>query len=222
MVRDLVPAVLPIFPLTGSLLLPGNYLPLNVFEPRYRNMVRDAMAGLRCIGMIQPRLPAADNFGASDVEAAAEVYPVGCTGWIRDCEPQPDGRFHVVLEGLVRFRVVEELEPRHGYRRVRVEYDGFEDDLRPAEPEIDTPMLVAAVERFGSRHGLAFDRDLLLALPPARLVNALSAALPFEPAEKQALLEAPSARERQEMLLALIQMDADQGPPAPADEPVVN
>lgn len=109
------PEILPVFPLTGTLLLPGNFLPLNIFEQRYGNMVADAMAGERTIGMIQPLVPRPDNWGMpEEVFDQPELYAVGCAGRIERCEPQPDGRYLVLLKGVSRFRVREELPPLRG------------------------------------------------------------------------------------------------------------
>jgi Lon protease-like protein len=146
------PTVLPIFPLTGSLLLPGSFLPLNIFEPRYRNMVADAMGGTGLdreqkdprvgqdgqqpyIGMIQPVVPRPDNRGTmEDLLENPELYKVGCAGRIERFEPQPDGRYHILLRGMCRFRVREELELDEsreggGYRRVVADYSEFLADL---------------------------------------------------------------------------------------------
>jgi uncharacterized protein len=201
------PAILPLFPLTGSLLLPGSFLPLNVFEPRYRNMVADAREEGMHIGMIQPLVPQQDNWPA--LEPPPEnpaLYAVGCAGRLDRCEPQPDGRYLIVLKGVSRFRVREELPLHRGYRRVRADYGEFAGD--PEEPALflDPRRLLKATRVFGEKHGLAFDLDVLAALPGVTLLNGLAAALPFRPAEKQALLEAPGPVEREELLLALMGM----------------
>jgi Lon protease-like protein len=212
-----LPAVLPVFPLTGSLLLPGNWLPLNVFEPRYRNMVEDAVSaegggrGGSWIGMIQPRVPQDDNLGPLEdaTPLDSELYAIGCAGRIERCEPQPDGRYLVLLKGWSRFRVREELAGVHGYRRVAADYAEFAADLAEPEVELDPGQLLQAVRAFGRKHGLSFDFGVLAALPGVALLNGLAVALPFQPAEKQALLEAAGPRERQEMLLALMGMGID-------------
>src|SRR6476661_7363608 len=114
-----LPGIIPVFPLTGSLLLPGNLLPLNIFEPRYRNMVADALEGDQYIGMIQPFAPRQDNNWVEAAERgddAPVIYPIGCLGRIEECEPQDDGRYLLVLRGVSRFRVRRELEPKRGYR----------------------------------------------------------------------------------------------------------
>jgi Lon protease-like protein len=212
------PEVLPVFPLTGSLLLPGNWLPLNVFEPRYRNLVEDAMGGRadpRWIGMIQPRVPQQDNWPALEAPPAnPELYTVGCAGRIERCEPQEDGRYLILLRGASRFRVRRELARRRGYRRVAADYAEFAADRNETEVEIDPAPLLQAVRAFGEAQGLVFDLDVLAALPGVALLNGLAVALPFPPAEKQALLEAPGPQERRQLLLALMGMGIEPLDPA--------
>jgi Lon protease-like protein len=219
------PTVLPIFPLTGSLLLPGSFLPLNIFEPRYRNMVADALAageaagegpgaGLGYIGMIQPVVPRPDNRGPIEqVLEHPEVYKVGCAGRIDRCEPQPDGRYHILLRGICRFRVREELDldtrKGGGYRRVVADYSEFLADLTEPTFNLHPGRLLRAARELGERHGFAFEHDVLSALPGIVLLNGLAAALPFSPPEKQALLEAAGPAEREELLLLLMGMGVD-------------
>ncbi|MBW8874499.1 MAG: LON peptidase substrate-binding domain-containing protein [Acidobacteria bacterium] len=219
-----LPPVLPIFPLTGSLLLPGNLLPLNVFEPRYRNLVADALEGEKFIGMIQPLVPRQDNW----VEAAQssddpELYTVGCVGRIDECEPQQDGRYLVLLRGVCRFRVRRELPVQRDYRRVMANYSEFQRDLAELQADVNPARLMRALRAFGVTHDLEFDFDLLGSVPGISLLNGLSVALPFRPAEKQALLEAAGPAEREEMLLALMGMGLE---PLSTDEyyspPILN
>lgn len=228
-----LPAVLPVFPLTGSLLLPGNWLPLNVFEPRYRNMVEDALSAAVAkgggrgaggaggeegqagraggwIGMIQPFVPQLDNWVAAG--AAAEnprLYSVGCAGRIERWEPQPDGRYHILLKGRSRFRVQGELPRKRGYRRVTPEWSEFRADLAEEDAAINPAPLLHAVRRFGEARGLSFDLDVLSTLPGIALLNGLAVALPFQPGDKQALLEATGPPQRLEMLLTLMGMGLD-------------
>lgn len=214
------PKTLPIFPLTGSLLLPGNYLPLNIFEPRYRNMVRDVLKGGMHIGMIQPVVPRQDNASRPElVDDHPEVYRIGCAGLVEQSERQPDGRYLILLKGIHRFRVAEELPLQDGYRRVIADYGGFpEDDAEPLA-EIGPEPLIAALETFGERHGMSFEMDRLQLMPGVLLLNGLAAALPFSPAEKQALLECDTPADRRDMLLTLMDFgleDFDDGMPASA------
>lgn len=226
------PTVLPIFPLTGSLLLPGSFLPLNIFEPRYRNLVADAVGepglgsgqelkeppegGQPYIGMIQPVVPRPDNRGPiEDVLDHPELYKVGCAGRIERCEPQPDGRYHILLRGMCRFRVREELDldtgarGGRGYRRVVADYSEFLADLTEPTYNLHPGRLLRAARELGENHGFAFELDVLSALPGIVLLNGLAAALPFSPPEKQALLEAAGPAEREELLLLLMGMGVD-------------
>ncbi|HUO85756.1 MAG TPA: LON peptidase substrate-binding domain-containing protein, partial [Thermoanaerobaculia bacterium] len=205
-----LPEALPLFPLTGFLLLPGNWMPLNVFEPRYRHMVEDVTAGSPYIGMIQPVVPRDDNH-VDPLQVDPDdptLYTVGCAGRLERCELQDDGRFHVLLKGVCRFRVAEELEPRRGYRRVRADYTAFADDLAEADVPLDADPLLAALRAFAQRQSLDLDFSRLELLTGPALVNGLSVALPFSPGEKQALLEADHLDHRRELLLSLMGMVA--------------
>jgi len=201
------PGIIPVFPLTGSLLLPGNLLPLNVFEPRYRNMVADALAGERYIGLIQPLVPRQDNWvEAAEDPDTPELYSVGCLGRLDECEPQDDGRYLVLLRGVCRFRVQKELALHRGYRRVAADYSEFQRDLDELNVFINPVRLMRALRAFGEKHDLEFDYDLLSSVPGISLLNGLSVALPFRPAEKQALLEATDPVVREDLLLTLMGM----------------
>ena len=131
---------------------------------------------------------------------------MGCAGRIERCEPQADGRFLIFLRGVSRFRVQAELPSRRGYRRVVAGYDEFAVDRRETEVDLDPAPVLEAVRRFGRIQGTEIDLEQLGGLPGRALVNGLAVALPFSPAEKQALLEAPGPAARREMLLALLEM----------------
>src|SRR3954454_23123184 len=187
-------------------------------------MVADALEGEKHIGMIQPLIPRQDNW----VEAAegsddTELYSIGCVGRIDECEPQPDGRYLVLLRGISRFRVRRELPVHCGYRRVLADYADFQRDLGELQTEVNPARLMRALRAFGATHSLEFDYDLLGSVPGISLLNGLSVAPPFRPAEKQALLEAAGPGEREEMLLALMGMGLE---PLPADDyyspPILN
>jgi uncharacterized protein len=214
---DPLPTALAIFPLQGVLLLPGNSLPLHIFEPRYRNLVEDALAGPKVIGMIQPRGPVAEE----DLEEPP-LYTVGCAGRIHRSQQLPDGRYLILLVGLTRFRVRAELPGLRGYRRVEAAYEEFgADGQEPSRVLPDLTPLLSDVQSFGTQHGLEVDISELASIPPPQLVNGLAAALPFSPAEKQALLEAPDPLERTHVLAALLAMSG--GPLEPdGEEPLAN
>ncbi len=219
-----LPEIIPVFPLTGSLLLPGNLLPLNIFEPRYRNMVADALDGEQLIGMVQPVTPRQDNWVANAQQPEnPEIYAIGCLGRIEEHEPQDDGRYLIVLRGVARFRVRQELPLQRGYRRVVADYSEFQRDFDELNVFLNPSQIMRALRAFGEKHDLELDYDLLASVPGISLLNGLSVALPFRPAEKQALLEAADPAVREELLLALMGMGIE---PLSTDEyyspPVLN
>ena len=197
-----LPSILPIFPLTGVLLLPRGRLPLNIFEPRYLAMTRDALAGERLIGMVQP----------SDPRAAGDsppVYPIGCAGRITSFSETDDGRFLITLTGISRFRACEELPLLEGYRRVVPEWREFARDLAgDDEPGFDRDRMLRGLRAYFQHHRIEADWDAITSVPGERLVTSIAMICPFEPSEKQALLEAPNLDERARLLTAMVEMAA--------------
>ena len=197
-----LPSILPIFPLTGVLLLPRGRLPLNIFEPRYLAMTRDALAGERLIGMVQP----------SDPQAAGDnppVYPTGCAGRITSFSETDDGRFLITLTGISRFHIREELPLLEGYRRVVPEWRDFAGDLAgDDEPSFDRERLLRGLRAYFQHHRIEADWDAITSVPGERLVTSIAMICPFEPSEKQALLEAPDLGERAQLLTAIVEMAA--------------
>jgi hypothetical protein len=198
-----LPDVIPVFPLPQAILLPRGRLPLNVFEPRYLEMTEDALSGHRHIGMIQPQ-------GGGQVPP---LHAVGCLGRLTAWEETGDGRFHITLTGVIRFRIAHELPSGKVYRSVRADYSDFSHDLTPSadEPEIDRPALFAQLKKYLSGQKLEADWDAIAETPAEPLVNSLSMICPFGTAEKQALVEAKTLDDRAEMLMALIEMAAAAG-----------
>ena len=203
-----LPLAIPVFPLDGATLLPGGTLPLNIFEPRYLNMVDDAMAGDRLIGMVQTR--------GGDPERP-DLAAIGCCGKITSFAETPDGRYRITLTGVSRFEIGDELPVRTPYRQVRARFAPFEDDLRQHEkpPAIDRPRFLKALARYLDQRGLGIDWDTARQAPADALVNSLSMGLPFDPAEKQALLEAVTIADRAEALTALLEIDSAGGDDEP-------
>ena len=201
-----LPLVIPVFPLDGALLLPGGQLPLNIFEPRYLNMLDDAMSGERIIGMIQTR-----PHQAVENERPA-LAPVGCAGRVTSFAETSDGRYLITLTGVCRFRAGEELPVRTPYRQVRADFTPFEPDLREdgagARTAADIDRLLSALRRYLDHRGLAIDWGDAESAPSDALINSLAMALPFDPLEKQALLEAETIFERKATLTALLEIDA--------------
>ena len=196
-----LPAVLPIFPLPGALLLPGGKLPLNIFEKRYLAMVRDAMrSDSRMIGMIQPREDEAAN------EPPA-IYDTGCAGRIVAFSETDDGRYLIALTGVARFQVVRELPGEFPYRRVEADFAPFRADLEEsAATAIDRDRLIKALKAYFTLESINADWDAIVEAPDDKLVTTLAMVCPFGSREKQALLESPGLAERSQMMTALIEI----------------
>jgi uncharacterized protein len=197
-----LPMILPIFPLSGVLLLPRGRLPLNIFEPRYLAMTRDALATERLIGMVQPSDPRASDRNP-------QVYPIGCAGRITSFSETEDGRFLITLTGISRFRIREELPLLEGYRRVVPQWDEFARDLESeAEPAFDRERLMRGLRGYFQQHQISADWNAIGSVEGERLVTSVAMICPFEPSEKQALLEAPDLVERARLLTAIVEMAA--------------
>jgi Lon protease-like protein len=195
-----LPTTLPIFPLPGVLLLPHGRLPLRIFEPRYLAMTRDALAGERLIGMVQPNDPVVSD-------ANPPVYPIGCAGRITSFTETDDGLFLITLTGISRFRIREELPLLEGYRRVVPEWTDFARDLEADENSgFDRDRLIRGLKGFFQHHQISADWDAIASTPAERLVTSIAMMCPFEPSEKQALLEAPDLDDRARLLTAIVEM----------------
>jgi hypothetical protein len=199
-----LPEIIPVFPLTGALLLPRGQMPLNIFEPRYLQMVDDALRdGHRLIGMIQP-----DTVHSNDSDRPS-LFKVGCVGRMTQLAESGDGRYILELTGVSRFRVTEEISVATPYRQCRVDYFAFVDDFtaRKGEEDVDRQALLKALTNFLKANRLKVDWEGIENAPNEALVNALAMMSPYGPAEKQALLEAPNLKTRAEILVAVTEMD---------------
>ena len=196
-----IPETVAVFPLTAALLLPGGRMPLNIFEPRYLEMIDHALGHGRLIGMIQPRLD-----GALREDGEPELCEVGCIGRLASFAETGDGRYLISLQGVCRFRVRDELAVRTPFRQCRVL--PFVNDLDPeAEAaQVDRPALLKAFRAYLKANELDADWDSVSRAENASLVNALSMMAPYGPAEKQALLEAPDLKTRAETLIAMTEI----------------
>ena len=205
-----LPEILPVFPLTGVMLLPGTVLPLHIFEPRYRAMIEDALEADKIFGMIQPFAPQNDNRGPepSAENSAPDLYKVGCAGYIEKCEKLPDGRYFVQLKGVNRFRLAEEIALQRGYRRVKATYQEFPDGTLEQSWQCDRPAILEALAIYGKAHGMQVRPEQAEKFSNLELVNLLGVSLPFHPAEKQALLEAATLKDRENMLVDLLRLGA--------------
>lgn len=196
-----LPTTLAVFPLTGALLLPGGRMPLNIFEPRYLQMIDNAMAGSRLIGMIQPSLD-----GTLRPDGEPSLCPVGCIGRITSLSETGDGRYLISLQGVCRFRVAQELMVKTPFRQCKI--TSFAADLAEdkAGAEVDRPALLRAFRTYLQANELEADWESVSRADNAILVNALSMMAPYGAAEKQALLEAPDLKTRAETLIAITEM----------------
>ncbi|MDX2483253.1 MAG: LON peptidase substrate-binding domain-containing protein [Pseudodonghicola sp.] len=194
-----LPDTVAVFPLPGALLLPRSRLPLHIFEPRYLQMLEDALkTPQRLIGMVQPSpLP-----GRPDA-----LHSIGCAGRVTQFSETEDGRYLITLTGISRFRLLHEVDGFTPYRRAAVSWDGFERDLGREEhdPGFDRDQFLDLLGRFFAARELNTDWDTLKQAEDELLINSLSMLLDFEPEDKQALLEAPSLETRRETLVTLIE-----------------
>jgi uncharacterized protein len=190
------PLRIPVFPLAGALLFPRAQLPLHIFEPRYRAMVRDALATNQLIGMIQPR-------GEGE---PPPLFEVGCIGRIAAAEELDDGRFNIVLEGLGRFRIAREAEVDTLYRQVDAERAGFDDSSEPEPLGLaHRAELEREARRYADALGYSVDWDAVTRLDDEMLVNAIAQVAPLDVGSKQALLEAADIAERCDLLVQFMQ-----------------
>lgn len=198
-----LPETVPVFPISGVLLLPGGQLPLNIFEPRYLAMFDAAMAGNRLIGMIQPALT---EVQADILPERPALAPVGCIGRITSFTETGDGRYIVSLAGICRFRLMDEVASSKPYRTFHIA--PFVADLTNSEEEgqVDRSGLLSAFRSYLEANKLEADWESVERASNVTLVNSLSMMSPFGPAEKQALLEAPDLKTRAETLIAITEI----------------
>ncbi|EBA17203.1 Putative ATP-dependent protease La, LON [Roseobacter sp. SK209-2-6] len=203
-----LPDTLSVFPLPGALLLPRTRLPLHIFEPRYLQMLEDALkTSTRLIGMVQP---CPGQAGGEE-----ELHAIGCAGRVTQFSETEDGRYLVTLSGVSRYRILGEVSGFSPYRRCEVDWRGFERDLGRSEKDegFDRSSFLELLGRFFSSRGLSTDWDALQDAEDELLINSLSMLLEFEPEDKQALLEAPSLVTRRETLVTLIEFALLGGSP---------
>jgi Lon protease-like protein len=199
-VSDL-PEYIPIFPLTGALLLPGGQLPLNIFEPRYLNMIDDALGTHRLIGMIQ----------STDLDVNPEcppLYSVGCLGRLSSFTETEDGRYLVTLTGVCRFKTIVELSCMTPYRQLEAYYKPYADDMKPSsdDQDFDRSELLDILQVFLDQKQLDTNWESVSQAPRDMLINSLAMTCPFSPQEKHALLEARALKDRAGILLTLLEM----------------
>ena len=204
-----LPKQIPLFPLSGALLLPGGRLPLNIFEPRYLAMIKDAMATPeRLIGMIQTQTH-------KDNSQKNELFSVGCAGRIVDFSESDDGRLLITLAGTARFRYVQDKLVSDGYRLGDVDFSDFKDDLVPDTNLIDRGKLLDVLKSYFEMKGFSADWSHIDECEDERLITTLSMICPFAVSEKQALLETADLSARSELLIAILEMSTHNGEASP-------
>ncbi len=193
-----LPDTIPLFPLSGAIVVPRGRLPLNVFEPRYLAMLEDVLKTReRLIGMIQP----------VDKDPEGELHAIGCAGRITGFNEAKDGRYMITLTGVSRFRLQEQVEGFTPYLRGRIDWQGFARDLGGVEhiTSFDRERFLDLLQRFFTAQELESDWDNLTKAEPEMLINSLSMLAPFSPEDKQALLEAPTLADRRDTLVTLME-----------------
>jgi Lon protease-like protein len=203
-----LPARIPVFPLRGAILLPRATLPLNIFEPRYVEMIEDVMSGGRVIGILQPIL-AGDDDQESPIDKSAGLRSVGCAGRVTSYQELDDGRLIITLTGITRFESIGEAENDKPYRTMSVSYDRFASDLTEGlgEELVDRQNLLRVLKTYLEVNRLKTDWSTIQRASNEFLINALSVMCPYGPEEKQALLEAKDLQSRAEVLVALAEID---------------
>lgn len=199
------PAVVPVFPLSGALLLPGGQMPLNIFEPRYLAMVDDAIGSDRLIGMVQPRTAIGLETPVDGLHGPA-LCEVGCVGRITAFQESGDGRYAINLTGVARYRIVSEESGTRGYRRCRIAVIGEDLALRDEDSSVDRDSLLQTFRKYLKANNMEADWDSINRATNCTLVTALCMMSPYGPAEKQALLEARDMRTRAETLVAITEI----------------
>lgn len=201
-----LPQSLPLFPLSGVVLLPRGQLPLNVFEPRYLEMVDYALSGDRLIGMIQPA-------ESEDKSVAPRLTQVGCAGKIASFRETEDNRYLITLNGICRFRLTGEMKSATPWRAGFCDFAGFASDLaQPSEDDFPRERLLKALKIYLTSRDMQADWNSVMTAPGEALINALAMMCPFDPAEKQALLEAGDVQARASTLIALLEIGGEAGP----------
>jgi Lon protease-like protein len=202
-----LPETIPIFPLPGALLLPRARLPLNIFEPRYLAMIDDALkTPHRLIGMIQP-------IAMPEGRSTGRLHQIGCAGRVTAFQETEDGRYIITLSGVSRYRVLEHVEGFTPYKRATVDWTSFERDLGRSEADesFDRSIFLKVLARFFETAQLSSDWDSLKEADAELLINSLSILCPFDPEERQALLEAPTLANRRETLVTLMEFALRSG-----------
>ncbi|MEZ5873023.1 MAG: LON peptidase substrate-binding domain-containing protein [Nitratireductor sp.] len=197
-----IATLVPVFPLSGALLLPGGQMPLNIFEPRYLAMIDDALCGDRLIAMVQPRFDQVTEIAQDD----PQLCEMGCLGRITGFQESGDGRYLITLSGICRYRILREAEGRNGYRRCEIAVYGADLTGEDDGANVDREALLSTFRKYLEVNGMEADWDSVRKASNETLVTALCMMSPYGPAEKQALLEADDLKSRADTLVAITEI----------------
>ncbi len=195
-----MPETIPVFPLSGALLLPRGQMPLNIFEPRYMAMIDHAMQRDRLIGIVQPH---------PDKTDVGLTYQIGCAGRITQLAETGDGRYLLTLTGIARFKMMKDSAERTPFMQFKVDWSAYEHDYTPrfGEDAVDRKSVLTALRSFSEANDVPVDWESVKGAPNEALVNALAMMCPYGPREKQALLEAADLKTRGDLLVAITEME---------------
>ena len=195
-----IPKEIPIFPLSNAIFFPNTVLPLNIFEPRYKQMTEDALKNSKLIGMAQPNLQTIDPI-------KPRIFEVGCLGKVENYSETKDGRYLINLKGVTRFKVIKEINNDKLYRTFEVSYEDFSNDVEEEENTIDQKNLLELIDKtkkFFKMFQLSTDWQVVEKVKPDQLINSLAMICPFTTGEKQRLLETTTLEERNNILNQII------------------
>jgi Lon protease-like protein len=205
-----IPTTFPIFPLMGAVLFPQTRLPLNIFEPRYLNLIDAVLAGSRYVGMLQPRTQKKETDNTD-----GEIYDVGCLGRLTAFMETEDGRYVVTLTGITRFRITSELAIKDGYRSVKANLHEFNPDLFPADSQFDRIAFMETLKAYLVTLGAEESQETFDHAHDQALVTTVAMSAPFTPEEKQAVLECSGLSDQASMVRAIMEMATYGGPDSP-------
>ena len=195
-----LPKIIPIFPLSNFIIFPKTTVPLNIFEPRYLDMVNDSMKSNKFIGMIQPKVSTKDNINKS-------LHNVGCLGKITSFKETEDGRYLIELKGLIRFEVIKELKLTKKYRECEINFSKFDHDLSEKKEDLkfkDLELIFKDLKSLFEKRGFVINWKALQQQSLDETINALAMASPFSLEEKQILLEAINLDTRKNMISEIL------------------
>ncbi len=198
-IKENLPKIIPVFPLSNFIIFPGTSVPLNIFEPRYVEMINDSMKTNKMIGLIQPK--------KNKINSISDLYEVGCLGKITSFEDTPDGRYLIDLNGLSRFKIVKEIKNSKKYRECEVNFDDFKKDISLEKEKLkfsDLELIFKDLKSLFKKRGYIINWKSLEKQSLNEIINALAMASPFSLEEKQILLESQDLGTRKNKIAEIL------------------